>query len=161
MTQSRSLPAPAARTRARGVSLLEMLLVVALIALVGVLAAAAMGGGVDGMRLRSAGKQIAAELRFARTQALAGGQPQRFVIDPRGHRWQGANGRHGEIPKALEIRFTGARQVQPREGEGAVQFFEDGASSGGRIELQVRQAVWRIDVAWMTGEVRSGPVAAP
>ncbi|MDQ1094628.1 general secretion pathway protein H [Xanthomonas sacchari] len=148
--------APAARARMRGVSLLEMLLVVGLIAIAALLAASVLTGGIDGMRLRSAAKEIASQLRYTRTQAIASGQPQRFLIDPQAHRWQAPNGRHGEIPPSLTIRFTGARQAQRRDGEGAIQFFEDGASTGGRIELQARQARWRIDVTWLTGEVTVG-----
>ena len=61
---------------ARGFSLLEMLLVLAIIAFAGLLAAAAMTGGLDGMRLRSASGEIAAQLRFTRAQAIATGQRQ-------------------------------------------------------------------------------------
>lgn len=149
---------PPASRRVRGVTLLEMLLVIALIALAGLLAASAMTGGVDGMRLRSSGKQIAAQLRYTRTQALASGQPQRFTLDPVARRWQAPSGHRGEIPPGLEIRFTGARQAQRREREGAIVFFPEGGATGGRIELQARQATWRIDVSWVTGEVSAGPL---
>lgn len=145
--------------RARGVSLLEMLLVVGLIAIAGMLAAMVLTGGIDGMRLRSNARQIAAQLRYTRTQAIATGVPQRFLIDPQRHRWQAPNGRHGEVPPSLAIQFTGARQLQPRSDIGAIQFFADGASSGGRIDLSVQKAGWRIDVGWITGEVKSAPLA--
>lgn len=151
----RSMVAPA---RVRGVTLLEMLLVIALIAAAGVLAAGALSGGLDGLRLRSSGKQIAAQLRFTRTQALASGQPQRFALDPVARHWQAPSGHHGEIPAGLEIRFTGARQAQRHEREAAIVFFPDGAATGGRIELQAKQAIWRIDVSWITGEVVAGPL---
>lgn len=144
----------------RGVSLLEMLLVIALIAGISVLAAAALGGGWRGMQLRAHAKEIAAQLRYTRTLALSTGQPQRFVIDPQGHRWEAPNNRRGDIPAALGVRFIGARAVQPTEGEGAIQFFNDGAATGGRIELSDDRAAWRIDVAWMTGEVRLKRVEA-
>ncbi|WP_434027245.1 type II secretion system protein XpsH [[Pseudomonas] boreopolis] len=150
------LPAPP--RAARGVTLLEMLLVIALIAVAGLLAAGAVTGGLDGMRLRSAGKQIAAQLRFTRTQALASGQPQRFSLDPVARRWQAPSGHQGEIPPGLEIRFTGARQVQRHAREGAIVFFPEGGATGGRIELQARKATWRIDVSWVTGEVVAGPL---
>ena len=75
-------------------------------------------------------------------------------IDPATHRWRGANGRAGEIPPSLRITFTGAREVQSRRGEGAIVFFEDGASTGGRVQLSARRAAWNIDVAWLTGEVK-------
>ena len=51
------------------------------------------------------------------------------------------------------MHFTGAREVQPDEGVGAIVFFADGASTGGRVQLRVRDAAWNIDVAWLTGEV--------
>ena len=139
---------------ARGVSLLEMLLVVALLAAVGVLTATAMSGGFKGIALRSNAKEIAAQLRFTRAQAIATGQAQRFTIDPRAHTWTAPDGRDGEIPKQLAIAFTGAREVQPSQGVGAIMFFPDGASTGGRVQLAVDRAAWNIDVAWLTGEVK-------
>jgi general secretion pathway protein H len=144
---------PAPRHRARGVSLLEMLLVVAVIAAASLLATAALSGGFDGLQLRSNAKEIAANLRYARAQAISTGRPQSFSIDPRAHLWQGANGRKGEIPKKLGIVFTGAREVQPHDGIGAIMFFADGASTGGRVQLNSRNAAWNVDVAWLTGEV--------
>lgn len=140
--------------RTRGVSLLEMLLVVALIAVAGMLAAMVLTGGLDGMRLRSSSKEIAAQLRYARAQAIATGQPQLFVIDPARRHWQGPNQRQGDIPRSLGVEFTGAREAQARAGEGGILFFPDGASTGGRVQLSAKRAAWRIDVAWLTGEVR-------
>lgn len=135
-----------------------MLLVIALIAVAGVLAAAVLSGGIEGMRLRTAGKQIADELRQVRTRSIASGKPQQFEIDPVSHYWTTSLGRSGKIPASLRIQFTGAREAQARAGKGAIRFFPDGASSGGRVELFTEQARWRIDVAWITGEVRSGRV---
>lgn len=138
----------------RGTSLLEMLLVIALIAGIGLLAAGALGGGLAGMQLRTSAKEVAAALRFTRTQAIATGKPQRFTLDPAAHRWTAPNGRKGEIPDSLGITFTGAREMQPRRGEGAIVFFADGASTGGRVQLSARRAAWNVDVAWLTGEVK-------
>ncbi|WP_305806224.1 GspH/FimT family pseudopilin [Stenotrophomonas sp. YIM B06876] len=135
-----------------------MMLVMALIALTGLLTAMAMGGGMEGMRLRSQARQLAAQLRYTRTQAIATGVPQRFTVDPRTHRWQGANGRHGELPASLAVSFTGAREVQPQAGVGAIGFFEDGASTGGRIDLRAGAGEWRIEVGWITGQVKAGRV---
>lgn len=143
----------------RGVSLLEMLLVVALIAIIGAITATAMNGGIDGMRLRNAGKEVASQLRYTRTQAIATGEQQRFLIDPENRTWEAANGRHGTLPAAIDVHFRGAGQIAgATPGKGGIAFHPDGGSSGGTIELDVRGALWRIDVAWITGEVRSGPV---
>lgn len=140
--------------RASGFSLLEILLVVAILAIASLLAAAAMTGGFDGIQLRSSAREIAAQLRYTRAHAIATGQAQRFSLDPRAHTWAAPNQRDGDIPEKLAIVFTGAREVQPREGEGAIVFFPDGASTGGRVQLSIKRAAWNVDVAWLTGEVR-------
>lgn len=142
------------RARVRGFSLLEVLLVVGLIAVTGVLAAGVMGGGFDRIALQSTAKQLAAQLRYTRAQAISTGVPQRFTLDPVARTWSAPNGRAGTIPPSLEVEFTGAREIQTRDDEGAVLFFADGAATGGRIRLDLRGAVWQIDVAWLTGEVR-------
>ena len=85
---------------------------------------------------------------------LATGEAQRFVIDPRAHRWSAPHGHHGDVPPALGIVFIGARETRPSPGEGAIVFFPDGASTGGRVQLSAKRAAWNIDVAWLTGEVR-------
>ena len=59
---------------ARGFSLLEVLLVVAIIAIASVLAAAAIRGSSPGIQLRAQAKEIAAQLRYTRAHAIATGQ---------------------------------------------------------------------------------------
>jgi general secretion pathway protein H len=145
--------------RARGVSLIEIIIVIILIAVMSLLAAAAMSGGLKGMQLRSSAKEVASQLRYARTRAITTGQTQRFVIDPAKHAWRAAD-RHGDIPDALHVTFTGARELQPAPGEGAIMFFADGASTGGRVQLSRESAAWNVDVAWLTGEVKLARAAA-
>lgn len=140
--------------RARGFSLLEMILVIALIAAASLLATSALTGGMEGLRLRSSAKEIASQLRFTRAQAIATGRPQRFTIDPRAHAWTAPKDRSGDVPRQLGIVFTGARETQPARGVGAIVFFADGASTGGRVRLTAKRAAWDIDVLWLTGEVK-------
>ena len=66
----------------RGFTLLEVLMVLLLIAAASALAAAAITGGFSGMQLRADAKEIAAQLRYTRAQAISTGEPQRFLIDP-------------------------------------------------------------------------------
>jgi general secretion pathway protein H len=144
----------AARRRAPGFTLIEMLVVLALIAAASALAAGVLTGGLAGLRLRSSANTVAAQLRYTRAQALATGEAQRFVIDPRAHRWSAPHGHHGALPPTLGVAFIGARETQPSPGEGAIVFFPDGASTGGRVQLSAKSARWNVDVAWLTGEVK-------
>lgn len=146
------LQRPAARG-ARGFTLLEIVVVMAIIAAMSVLAAMTLTGGFERLKMQSTGKQIVANLRYTRAQAIASGTQKSFLIDPRAREWRAADTRKGEIPKALEVQFTGAREVQPSEGVGAIVFFPDGASTGGRVRLLSEQASTSVDVAWLTGEV--------
>lgn len=144
--------------RHRGFSLLEVMLVMALIAIIGVLAAMAMTGGIERTQLRSSAKEIASALRHARARAIATGQPQGFAIDPGARAWTTTADDKGDIPARIEVVFTGAREVQPATGTGAIMFFSDGASTGGRVQLRYRDAAWDIEVGWLVGDVsvRSG-----
>ncbi|MUV13764.1 type II secretion system protein XpsH [Noviluteimonas gilva] len=141
----------------RGFTLLEVLMVLVLIAAASALAAAAITGGFSGMRLRADAKEIAAQLRYTRAQAISTGEPQRFLIDPAAHTWLAPNDRAGTIDKKFGITFTGAREVKPANGIGGIVFFADGASTGGRVQLSQKSAAWNIDVAWLTGEVKVRP----
>lgn len=146
--------ARAGAPRAAGFTLIELVAVILIIAIATGLASVAMTGGFDGIRLRSASSEVAAQLRFTRAQALATGKRQDFSIDPHAHTWKAPKDRHGSLPKQLGIAFYGAREVQPSASEGGIAFFPDGASTGGRIRLSAKKAVRDIDVAWLTGEVR-------
>ena len=135
-------------------TLLEMLLVLALVAAAALLAVMAMGGGREGQQLRGSVREISAQLRYTRTQALVQGQMQAFRIDPAARRWEAPNGRQGELPDSLRVRFVGAAQLQPAPGVGVIAFYPDGGASGGRIELIGARAGWQLDVGWITGQVR-------
>ncbi|NUS61401.1 MAG: prepilin-type N-terminal cleavage/methylation domain-containing protein [Lysobacter sp.] len=143
-----------ATRNAAGFTLLEVLMVLLLIAAATALAAAAVTNGFSGIRLRSDAKEIAAQLRYTRAQAIATGEPQRFLIDPAAHTWTAPNERGGTIDPKFGVAFTGAREVQPTRGIGAIVFFSDGASTGGRVQLSSREAAWNVDVQWLTGEVK-------
>lgn len=139
--------------RARGLSLVELLLVVALVAVAAGIAAATLGAGRGAGELRGAARQLAGELRFTRAQAIASGQEQVFRLDVDSRRWQSAGRRAGVLPAAIGVRAVTARGEQIGSGDAAVRFFPDGAATGGRFELSQGRAVWRIDIAWLTGEV--------
>lgn len=148
------------RGRSAGFTLLEMLVVLAIIAAGSLLAMAAFGDGLRGARLHGAAKEVAAQLRFTRALAIASGMPQEFVIDPAARTWRAPKGRHGRLPDAGELIFTGARELQPTPGEGMVRFFPDGAASGGRLRMAANGGGWEVDVAWLTGEVRVRRIGA-
>ncbi len=147
--------------RQRGISLIELIVVVVLIAAATALAASVMGAGLPGQQLRNASRELAAQLRYTRAQAIVTGKSQTFSIDARTREWQAPNRRHGQLPREIKLVATGARIEQTRPNVVAIRFFPEGAATGGRIVLSRERAAWQIDVEWLTGEVAVKRTQAP
>ena len=139
---------------ARGFSLLEIIVVVGLIAVVMSFAAYALNRQLPGQQLRSSAKELAAELRFTKSQAMMTGQAQVFQINAKTREWRGPKNHSGVLPKSLEIIATTAKREQPEDDVAAIKFFPEGSATGGRIVLQHEKAKWQVDVKWLTGEVK-------
>jgi len=144
-----------------GFSLIEMVVVVVLVAAVVAIGASAMSRQLPGQRLRESARELAAQLRFTRAQAIATGKPQLFTLDARTREWHAGDKRDGRIARDIDIVATGARNEAEREGVAAVRFFPEGAATGGRFLLSHGRAAWQVDVEWLTGEVRVSRAKAP
>lgn len=158
-------------TPAAGFTLVEVLVVAALMATAFALFAGALLGALPGQQLRAATGQLAAEMRATRARAVATGVDQSFVIDTQARTWRSgpsdavaeADGkglgaaavrRSGGLDDALALGATVAREEQPGPGLAAIRFFADGSSTGGRVVVRRGDAAWRVDVNWLTGAVR-------
>ena len=147
--------------RQHGYTLIELLAVLVLVAAIVALGAATISRKLPGQRLQQSAKELAAQLRYTRAQAIATGQPQVFTIDANSREWRAGEKRSGSLSKDISIVATGARNEQQRPGVAAVRFFPEGAATGGRIVLRNGRAAWQLDVQWLTGEVSMARTAAP
>jgi general secretion pathway protein H len=139
--------------RQGGFTLLEMIVVLVLVAALFAFAASMMSRRLPGQQLRIAAKEVAAQLRYTRAQAIASGKPQLFTFDANTHEWHAGSRHHGKLPKDIKVVATGARNESQHAGEAAVRFFPEGAATGGRFVLSQGKAAWQVDVQWLTGEV--------
>ncbi len=151
------------RVRSSGFTLIEALVVLALMATAFALFAGVLLGTLPGQQTRTAVGLLAAEMRTTRARAIAIGIDQSFVIDTQARAWRsgpsddldgGHARRRGTLSDALTIGATVAREEQPGPGLAAIRFFADGSSTGGRVVVRRGDAAWRVDVNWLTGAVR-------
>jgi len=155
----RVAPVPPARPfdaagRIRGLTLVEAIVVVALIA-VGIGATAfAVTGSLDSQRIKAAGQDLVAALRYTRGKAIVAREPQALELDVEARTYRAPERGVVELPKGMEMRLLTAAMEQTGETSGRIRFYPDGSSTGGRIKLVRGGRAWDIEVAWLTGEVR-------
>jgi general secretion pathway protein H len=140
-----------------GFSLLELLVVLAVLALVAVIAIPGTGGALTGAALESGARRLAAGLREARSLAVAQNRVVRFTLSGAEKRYfVGAGARGAPLPAKLGIILTTAAPDAGGGESGAIRFFPDGSSTGGRIELTGPAERRSVTVDWLTGRIRQG-----
>lgn len=139
--------------RARGYSLIELLLVITIAAAATALVARAFSG-VSGAELRAASRTVAAGLRQARTLALSERREAALALDldKRLLTLSGSE-RSVQLPAALDLKLYTAQSEIVTERIGAIRFFADGSSTGGRVSLGAGERKILVDVDWLTGKV--------
>ena len=145
----------ARRGTSSGVTLLELLIVLSIMAIVAALVLPMFGGtGVSTGELKGAARQLAAGLRVARSEALATRQETRVVLDleQRTFRIDRDANLH-TLPRMIEVKLFTAQSDLVNDRVGAIRFFADGGSNGGRVTLAAGTRKYDIDIDWLTGRV--------
>jgi general secretion pathway protein H len=145
----------ARRKASSGVTLLELLIVLSIMAIVAALVLPMFGGtGVSTGELKGAARQLAAGLRMARSEALATRQETRVMLDleQRTFRIDRDASLH-TLPRMVEVKLFTAQSDLVNERVGAIRFFADGGSNGGRVTLAAGTRKYDIDIDWLTGRV--------
>jgi general secretion pathway protein H len=141
------------KRRSRGLTLLEILVVLALMAVIAAVAVP-MFTGVSNTELRGAAREIAAGLRYARSEALAGKRETVVVYDLERRVFRvDRDPREHSLPRGIEMKLTGALTDIANEHVGAIRFFPDGGSNGGRVTVAAGERKYDVDIDWLTGRV--------
>jgi general secretion pathway protein H len=134
----------------RGFTLMEMLVVIVLMSIAVGLVGFGLQQGLHGARERQAVGQMVDALRATRVSAIVTGQPAKTVFDLRKKTFQAPGRPIREWPAALNVTLQTAAEMGS-----TVEFYPDGGSTGGNLMLVNGDRKWRIDIGWLTGDVRS------
>ncbi len=119
-----------------GFTLLELLVVIAVLALAAVLVVPRLGTATAASAFGAATERALSELRLARGKAIQ--QRRESFVTPQ------------ELADATGI------EVEMTPGDG-IRFAADGSGSGGRVRLFAGGREASIEVDWLTGRVRRAP----
>ena len=144
------------RHRAAGFTLLELIVVVVIAAAVVGLVVPRFAAVLPGVELKGAARDVATALRYARGRAIATRSEVAVVIDvdARSYRVEGAGeGREHQFARHVDVRLRTGRSELRGDSAGAITFFPDGSSTGGRVTLGSGERRFVVDVQWLTGKV--------
>jgi general secretion pathway protein H len=141
-----------------GFTLLELLVVLAIVSLLAVTLPGRLTRGVDPVRMEAAARMIAIDLAKTRSAAMSSGRQTLFVVDPEAVSYQAGAEPSTTLPPGTRITLLTAAQEQMEGGRGAIRFYPDGGATGGRVTLLARNGLERaITVDWLSGHVSLAP----
>ena len=136
----------------RGFTLVELLVVLVIASLVLALVGTSISRSISGAEMRVAARKMAASLRYTRTRAILDKQEQVFLVDTENRKYLAPKREEVVLPEGMNVALTTARSELTAESVGGIRFYPDGGSTGGFVELEANGRVYRINVAWLTGE---------
>jgi general secretion pathway protein H len=142
----------AAGRRQAGFTLLEMVVVLAILALVAGLVLQRGPNARPALQAQVAATDIVRLLRGARARAIAGGRPAIVVVDAAAGAVQAGSTSPYLVPPTVQLATlatTGGGRVP------TILFWPDGSASGGVIEVAGGQRRLAVVVDWFTGRVQA------
>ncbi|NKN32657.1 GspH/FimT family pseudopilin [Marichromatium bheemlicum] len=147
--------------RAPGFTLVELLVVLAILGLVLAALPGAFTAALPGVEAKAAARRTVAALRLTRERAIREARAEALLVRPAAHRLEPPGAAPVQLPRRLALRLETARGELVGARAGAIRFFPDGSSSGGRIVLSAEGRGYQVGVHWLTGQVRMAPWSAP
>jgi general secretion pathway protein H len=144
------------RSSAAGFTLMEMLVVIAILALATAVAMPILARPSDGVRLQATARDLINALRLTRAMAITRNAEIALTIDVDKRTFASAAVRMQSFGPDIAAELTFAEPERTTRSTGGFRFFPDGSSSGGDVRFRLRGSEARICVNWLTGEAQLG-----
>jgi general secretion pathway protein H len=152
-SRAHSASFPPVSQRAAGFTLLEIIIVLAILGLSLAIFAAYKAPWSTALDLKGTAGELAQQLRLARAEAIARDRPVEFTLDLAQHRYRVGGAPARPLPPHLAIRMLTIAGERRGPGGAAIRFNPDGSSTGGRIALSGGHRTIAVGVDWLTGRV--------
>ena len=136
-----------------GFSLIELLVVLAVMGFVVALTVGYRAPWSSGLSLEGIAAELSSNLRLARSQAIADNRPVAFALDLAGHRYRVGGDPPRSLPPKLSVGLVTVNGERRSATSGDIRFNPDGSSTGGRIMLSDAGRRVAVGVDWLTGRV--------
>ena len=142
------------RPPADGFTLVELLLVLAIGGLMVAVVPPLLSAALPGLQMKGSAREVAAAMRFARDHAVIHQSEAAVHLDLEANSYTvTGRARKYRIPERLEVLLDTVQSELTGERSGAIRFFPDGTSTGGRVTLAFGERSYKVDVDWLTGRV--------
>lgn len=139
--------------RCGGFSLIEMLVVIALIALMAGLATQLLRAPSTKLKLDQSVRSLCTAMRVNRSRAIATNNETSIIFDFKRNVYVSSVTGEVALPKDVSVDLNAASLRDSNVRDGAIVFFPDGGSTGIDVVLKTAQAKAEISVNWLTGSV--------
>ena len=138
----------------RGFTLIEIMLVLVIGVVAYLLILAVPMRGASTADLKAAARSLAAGLRQAQTIAMATKRDTALTLDLDTREFTVTGDETiRQVAKELELKLFTAQSEVTSDKRGAIRFYPDGSSTGGRITVASGERKYLVDVDWLTGRV--------
>ena len=135
-------------------TLIELIVVLTIVGLLLAVVPPMMSNVIDNAQVKSATRQLAAGLKYARSKAITSKEETTLSLDVENKSFSiGKKNKKLNLPKESSLTLTTAQSEQTSEKQGAIRFFADGSSTGGQIKISHKRSEFLVDVNWLTGKV--------
>ena len=110
--------------------------------------------GASSADLKAAARTLASGLRQAQTLAMTTRKDMSLTLDLESREFTvTGDSTIRQLPKDLQLKLYTAQSEVTSDRRGAIRFYPDGSSTGGRITVAAGERKYLVDVDWLTGRV--------
>ena len=141
----------------KGFTLLEVIVVLVMAGIIYSLMLAIPARGSSVADLKAAARTLASGLRQAQSVAMVTRRDAVLSVDVEAREFvMPGDLEPRKLPDGIDLKLYTAQSEVSSAAKGAIRFYPDGSSTGGRITVSSGERKFLVDVDWLTGRVSIG-----